>query len=149
MSLRFVDETRLLTQAKELSKTTLGKLRLWHLDRYKPHEGVAFEDRTPGDLLEEFYLTIAAEIDTLSGKRADLEADELERLLRLEEVLEPEVEDRTALRGLSAEESEEVYSTAHKTGDPMADYWEYRISRGLSVDLEIEEVPPRAEWSTG
>jgi hypothetical protein len=131
-----------------LTKTGLGRLQLWHQGRYKPYQGVAFEDRTPGDLFEEFYLEIAGEIEQLAGRRMDLSGEELERLMNLEESLEPAASDRTALKGLSEEDSLEVYGTAHKSGDPLADYWEYRLSKGLDVDLDMrpQDIPPRDEW---
>lgn len=146
MRLGFTDETRLLARARNLTKTDLGRLQLWHMGRYKSYEGVSFEDRTPGDVIEEFYLTVAAEMDQLVSRRDDLEAAELERLSDLEDILSPSVSDRTSLRGLSTEDSNEVYGMAHKTGDSLADYWEYRISKDLPVDLDLKHTPPRDEW---
>lgn len=134
----------MIKTARTLAETNEGRLRLWHHSRYKTYQGVEFEDRTLGDILEEFYTGVAVEVDQLSSHRANLSVEELERLGDLEEVLEEP--DRTSLRGLSTEESEAVYMTAHKTGDPLADYWEYRASRDLPVDLDLTEVPPRSEW---
>jgi len=114
------------------------------MGRYKPYKNVPFEDRTLGDLLDEFYSSVAMEIDSLSSQRADLTPDQLERLADLEEMMI--VDERGSLRGLSDEESLAVWSTIHKTGDPLADYWEYRSAKGLSVDLDLEDVPPRSEW---
>lgn len=146
MRLDFIDENRLLAQARGLTATGMGRLQLWHQERYKPHAGVAFEDRTPGDILAEFYMTVASEVDRLAPRRADLESAELERLLNLEDVLKPVVEERVSLRGLSPEGSAAVVGAAHTTGDPLADYWEYRLARGHDVDFGLIEAPPRAEW---
>jgi hypothetical protein len=121
----------------------LGKLQLWHQDRYKPYEGVPFEDRTTGDLLLEFYTVVAAEVEQLSSRTTELDPKELERLSELEEMLSA---DRTSLRGLDAAAADEVCSTAHRTGDPLVDYWEYQVSRGITPDLDLKEPPPRDEW---
>jgi len=129
---------------RALTKTGLGRLRLWHSEQYKPFEGVAFADRTPGSLLEEFYMGVAIEADKLSGRRLELSGDELERLQTLEEILKPE--DKKSLRSLSSEDSMSVWESPNRTGDPLADYWEYRVTRGLPVDLELSEVPPRQQW---
>jgi len=75
-------------------------------------------------------MVVAVEIDQLDARRADLEPSELERLAMLEQLLEP-----------ATDEDE-----ARKTGDPLADYWEHRISRDLPVDLDAKTAPPREEW---
>jgi hypothetical protein len=95
-------------------------------------------------LLEEFYTGVAIEIEQLKGR--ELSGAELERFSELEEILQPKTEERYSLRGLSQEESRGVWHTAQKTGDPLVDYWEYRISKDLPVDLDIKTVPPRYEW---
>lgn len=142
---RFIDESRLLGTAKRTLSTSEGKLRLWHLERYKPFEGIPFEDRTLGSLLEEFYMSIAAGIEQLSG-REDLSTDEIDHLHRLEDILDRKLGDRKALSGLSAEESEEFWKTPRSTGDPLADYWEYRLANGLPPNYDLDEPPPRSEW---
>lgn len=92
-----------------------------------------------GDLLEEFYLCVASEIDGMTGRRADLSTEDLERLSSLQDVL-------------AAPEDESEGDGWHKefrTGDPLGDYWEYRIARDLPVDLDmrVTDVPPRSEWN--
>jgi hypothetical protein len=138
----------LLRKAKALTRSGLGKLQLWHLARHKPYQGVPFEDRTPGDLLDEFYTGVAAEADALTTRRSHLTGDELDRLNTLEEILESPEDKRVSLRGLTREQSEAVWATIHKTGDDLADYWEYRIARGLPADLDIKEVPPPDQWDS-
>jgi hypothetical protein len=90
-------------------------------------------------LLEEYYLCVASEINGLQARRADLSTDELERLSELQDILEPEDDD-----ALEADEWHKEF----RTGDPLGDYWEYRIARDLPIDLEMSEtdVPPRSEW---
>jgi hypothetical protein len=90
---------------------------------------VPYDDRTHGDLLEEFYLVVAAEIDDLGSHRADLSAEDTARLARLETLLNPK--------------DGEVESG---TGDPLADYWEYRLAKDLPVNLDLNEAPPRELW---
>jgi hypothetical protein len=99
---------------------------------------IPFDERTPGDLLEEYYLCVASEINGLLARRADLSTEELERLSLLQDSLEPETD------GLPADEWHQEF----RTGDPLGDYWEYRLARDLPVDLEMSEtdVPPRSEW---
>jgi hypothetical protein len=121
-------------------------LQIWHFEKYKPQQSVAFADRTIGDLLEEYYLGVAIEVERLQQQSGDLSPDQLERLSDLEDLLRPKTLERTSLRGLSDAEKEEVLGTAHKTGDDLADYWEYRAAKGLPVDLGRMEVPPRSEW---
>lgn len=105
-------------------------MRLWHYGRHKPFTGVPFDRRTTGDLLEEFYLGVAAEIEQLDARRADLKQDETERLERLERILRPG----------------DVDEIEGGTGDPLADYWEYRIAHDLPVDLDLNVPPPRELW---
>jgi hypothetical protein len=125
----FADEKRLQEQARALLETAEGKLRFWHFHRHPPYQDVPYDQRTTGDLLEEFYLVVAAEVDKLRGRQASLDAAELTRLDRLEAVLNP-------VEGADAD----------STGDPLADYWEYRATHGLSIDLDLNEAPPRELW---
>lgn len=128
MSPGFADERRLLAQAREWLNTREGKLRLWHFSRHQPYQGVPWEQRTQGDLLEEFYLSVAADIDDLTARQTSLDASELNRLDRLESLLRP-TEDGEA-----------------DSGDLLADYWDYCIEQGLPVDLDLKEAPPRDSW---
>jgi len=130
------------------SQSGIGKLRIWHASQHKPYEGVAFDDRTPGSVLEEFYMSIAVEVDQLRNVGSNLSTTSLERLKVLENILYPDINDRRSLLGLSKEESDRVYSHARSTGDPLADYWEYREANNLSVDLDLSEAPPRSEWDS-
>jgi len=127
------------------TKTGLGQLKSWWWHRYKPFDGVKFEDRTPGDLLEEFYGAVAIELAQLQGV-AGLNTAQFERLEILEQILEPE--DRHALAGMSGSAAEEEWNTIHRTGDPLGDYWEYRIVKDLLTDDDwlLTEAPPRDEW---
>lgn len=106
-------------------------MRLWHFRRHPPWQGVPYEARTHGDLLEEFYLSVASEIDQLTDRMSDLSSDEITRLHTLERVLD-------------ADDSVDDEST----GDPLADYWEYRAEHGLSMDLDLKEAPPRELWDS-
>jgi len=67
-----------------------------------------------------------------------LEPHESLRLAQLEDVFSDEP---VYLPDLSPEESEELWFTAHRTGDPLADYWERQIARGEVPDLDLAEVP--------
>lgn len=112
------------------------------MTRYpKPYEGIRFEDRTPGDIMAEFYMVVAAELDQLRSKVSELSASEIERLAELEDVLRPTAEGRMALRGLSKAEADQVIATAHRTGDPLVDYWERQVALGRSIDLDQLSVP--------
>jgi hypothetical protein len=124
-------------------------LRLWHEGRYKTYHQIPFEDRTIGGLLEEYYTTIIAEVEKLRGQTGELDTDDLDRLSRLEEQLRPKVGDRKSLRGLSEHQSLEVWNTPFYTGDPLTDYWEYRITRDLldPEELDLLTPPPREMWS--
>ena len=124
MKPRFTDESRLKKLARETQKTKIGSLRLWHLRRYKSYEGIAYKDRTLGDLLEEFYLMLAAEANTLKNQHESLSPEDVDRLRRIESLLEDVPEH----------------------GDRLEDYWKYRFENDLEVDLDLTEVPPRSEW---
>lgn len=115
------------------------------MGRYRPYRNVLFEDRTVGGLLQEFYYVIAEELSILSGLDNPTD-DQLRRIADLEDILKPPMGDRISLVGLSGLEVEEVMTTAHKTGDPLVDYWEYRLSKDLPVDLDLKQPPPRDQW---
>jgi hypothetical protein len=125
----------------------MAALMIWHRGKHPPHKGVSWDQRTLGDLLEEYFLDAALEAKDLRARlsRDDLDPEDAQRLAQLEDVLS---DDPVSLVGLSEEESEEVWATADSTGDILTDYWEYRISQDLSVDLDmsVEDVPPRDEW---
>jgi hypothetical protein len=119
-------------------------MRLLHQEKNRPYQGVPFEQRTLGDLLEEFYLGVVMELSDLKARPpSDLSNDEEGRKARLIDILDGNVEatDRRALMDLTEEESDEVWETAHVTGDPLADYWERQIARGEEPDFELTEVP--------
>lgn len=115
------------------------------MDRYKPYENILFEDRTLGDLLEEFYYSIANDVSTLKGINNPSD-EQLRRLTDLEEILSLDPDERRSMIGLSGAQKDEILSTAHKTGDPLVDYWEYRLSKDLDIDMDLKEVPPRDQW---
>ena len=91
-----------------------------------------FEDRSYGGLWSEFYEQVAAKIYQL--RNGEMDPVSLERLGGLEKLLEPA--DKVALSALSEEESLEVWGTAHRTGDPLADKWEREIAAGHTPDLD-------------
>lgn len=105
-----------------------------------------FEDRTPGDLLEEFYFAIACEWDSLRDSVAHLSASQLDRLRSLEDILDPM--ERKALYGASASQAATEWERIRHTGDPLGDYWEYRIVKGLitQADWNLKAAPPESEW---
>jgi len=84
-----------------------------------------FDDRTPADLLLEHFLEVASSIADLRARQADLSGEEMDQLARLEKSLD-----------LAPEEG----------GDELVAYWNYRIARDLSIDLDLEHAPPRREW---
>lgn len=119
-------------------------MRLLHHEQNRPHHGVPFENRTLGDCLEEFYIGAFQEMEELRRRSPeDLSADEVNRKAVLMDIMEGNVEasKRHALFDLSESESEEVWHTPHKTGDPLADYWEEQIARGEEPDFDLTEVP--------
>jgi hypothetical protein len=113
---------------------------LWHREKHPPNKGIVWDDRTLGDLLEEYFFDIATEVRSLRSKQGELEFADLQRMGELEDLLADSPE---SLAGMSAEESDEVWETPHKTGDPLGDYWEWCISRGKDVDLDmkVEDIP--------
>lgn len=123
----------------------MGQMEIAHRAKNNPWANVPFDQRTKGDCLEEFFFEVAAELEGLEG-RDDLTADEHARRASLKDILEGNIEarDRHAVHGLDEEESEEVWGTAHKTGDPLADYWEEQIARGEDPDFDLTEVPENA-----
>lgn len=136
---RFTDVARIKRRARRIAdrKEPLAGLRIWHRDKHPPYKGVPWEDRTIGDLLEEYFLDVALEARRLR-ERSDLESADYERLATLEDLLSESPEN---LADLSPEESDDVWETAHRTGDPLADYWERQIARGEVPDLDLTEVP--------
>lgn len=134
MRTHFSDETRILKRVNALPHEGVGHLRLWHFDRHKPYQGVAFDDRTLGDLLEEFYIVALIEAEELRRQRHNLKGALQERLYALEKILDV------------GDKNNDEWETAHSTGDPLVDYWEYRATRDLPVDLDLEEAPPRERW---
>jgi hypothetical protein len=102
-------------------------------------------------VLEEYYLTVVTEVERLRDRvsKGEPETDDLDRLGRLEDELRPQAGDRVSLRGLSEHESLEVWETPHYTGDPLTDYWEYRISRDLldPEELDLKSPPRREMWN--
>lgn len=105
-----------------------------------------FEDRTPGDLLEEFYFHAATEWDALRSTVAELSVAQLDRLRSLEDILEPS--ERKVLYGASQAQAAQAWNQVRRTGDPLGDYWEYRAVHGLitAADFERKQAPPESEW---
>lgn len=116
----------------------MAGLMIWHRDKHPPHSGVSWDDRTIGDLLEEFFLDMALEATSLRKRVPDLDSMEAQRLAELDDLLSDEPQ---LLADMDAEESEDLWVTAHRTGDPLADYWERQIARGEVPDLDLTEVP--------
>lgn len=132
--------------ARDLPKTALGPLRLWHYDRYPhAHRGVPFEQRTLGGLLREYYLSVVARAELLRERVADLESEELDELSKLENILRG---DRRSLRNLTEAESLEVWAQPNYTGDPLTDYWEYRVTKDLldPEEMNLQGPPERPLW---
>lgn len=121
-------------------KIPMAGLLLWHRDKHPPHKGVPWEERTLGSLLEEYFLDISLEAQRLRDRLRDddLEAVEQSRLAELEDILSDEPSN---LSNLSSDESDGVWETAHRTGDPLCDYWERQIERGETPDFDLTEVP--------
>ena len=116
----------------------MAGLLIWHREKHQPHSGVPWEDRTTGDLLEEFFLDLALEARALRSKGPDMEPAEIQRLAELEDILSDSPE---SLANLTEDESDDLWETAHRTGDPLADYWERQIANGEVPDLDLTEVP--------
>lgn len=116
----------------------MAGLLIWHRDKHQPHRGVPWEERTVGDLLEEYFVDLAIDAQGLRSRLQDLSSAEQERLLELDDLLSDAPQ---RLQDLSAEESDDLWETAHSTGDPLADYWERQIARGEVPDLDLTEVP--------
>ena len=72
----------------------------------------------------------------LRNSFADLSGEEQHKLQVLEDILSDEGAERRNLRDLNPEESDEVWSTAHQTGDPLVDKWEREIAEGKTPDLD-------------
>jgi hypothetical protein len=91
-------------------------------------------------------LTLAIEVEALRQIGADITPQQLEKLAELEEALQPD--ERFALRGLSETQSLDVWYRPHYTGDPLADFWEYRITHDLlhPAELELKRAPVRELW---
>jgi len=116
----------------------MAGLMVWHREKHQPHKGVPWDDRTFGDLLEEYFLDIALEVRSLRKRVTELEPAEARHLVELEDMLEDEP---AYLAELSSEETDDLWETAHRTGDPLADYWERQIANGEVPDLDLTEVP--------
>jgi hypothetical protein len=139
-----VDVIEIRKRVMRLPRTLEGQMRLLHQERNSPYQGVPFNQRTLGDLLEEFYIGTAQELLELKRREAgDLSADEERRLALLTDIMEGNIDapDRRAVFDLDEDEAEEVWFTAHKTGDALADYWEKQIAAGEEPDFDLEEVP--------
>lgn len=119
----------------------MAGLMIWHREKHRPHKGVPWEARTLGDLLEEYFLDIALEARSLRDKCPDLEPGDELHLAELEDLLSDQPEN---LAGLSEADSDDVWDTAHKTGDPLADFWEWQISQDIEPDFDLTEVPEGA-----
>jgi len=145
MRIGFGDETRIKKASLAACDTGIGSLRLWHLSKYKTlYPNVLFEDRTYGDLLEEFYLGVTNEWNTLRSATDPLSRDQEDRLHDLDRVL-----------GVAASSEElqsrndKAWTTVRATGDPLGDYWEYRAAHGLitTADFDLKTPPPAKDWA--
>jgi hypothetical protein len=116
----------------------MASLMTWHREKHRPHKGVPWDDRTIGDLLEEFFVDMALEARDLRYRAPDLDGPEARRLAELEDLISDEP---AFLADLSPEETDELWEVAHRTGDPLADYWERQIARGEAPNLDLTEVP--------
>lgn len=97
-------------------------------------------------MIEEFYLESLAELEALKSQPlTDQTEDIRDRIADLEALMAGR-EDRVSWAELSEEEAEDQWSVAQATRDPLGQYWEYRIAKGLPLDLEITEAPPREDW---
>jgi hypothetical protein len=89
-------------------------------------------------VLEEFYFEAAARAYDLRQNLDELSPAEQHQLQVLEDALSEEGDEKHSLIDLSPEESEDVWLTAHKTGDPLVDKWEREIAAGGTPDLDEE-----------
>jgi hypothetical protein len=124
---------RAVRRAKGKGNSLEGTLQTWHHNRYKPWQGVRFEDRTIGDLLEEMFFDLAVMAEDMRARVDDLDPVQLEKLAGIEEAL---MEERNVLSGLSESDSVEVWETAHVTGDPLVDKWEREVASKQTPDLD-------------
>jgi hypothetical protein len=92
---------------------------------------------------------MAGDLDALraGGGADDLDPATRDRMAALENALRVDDSDEEKYRGLYPDAADGAWSTARQTGDVLADYWEYRASRGLDIDLDLKAPPPRSEWS--
>lgn len=96
-----------------------------------------FEDRTPGDLLGEYFEQCVAELAELRSK-GSLDPHETDRVATLERMLIlPDEKTAAAV----------AWESENCTGDPLVDYWEYCATHGLPVDLDLTEPPE--DWMNG
>jgi len=116
----------------------MGSLSSWYAGEHRSIQNVPFEDRALGEVLEEFYTGAAARAHELRSSFDELGPEEQRQLQALEDVLSEEGAERHSLVDLTPEQSEDVWLTAHKTGDPLCDKWEREIARGEVPDLEEE-----------
>ena len=91
-----------------------------------------------GEVLESFYSEAASRAHDLRGSFEELSPEEQHRLQVLEDILSEEGAEKHSLVDLTPEESEDVWMTAHKTGDPLCDKWEQEIADGRIPDLDEE-----------
>lgn len=89
-------------------------------------------------MLEEFYVEAASRAHDLRGNFDELGPEEQRQLQVLEDILSDEGAERHSLTDLTPEESEDVWMTPHKTGDPLVDKWEREIAEGRDPDLDEE-----------
>jgi hypothetical protein len=89
---------------------------------------------------------VVAEVEQMGADTSGMSGDELERLTELENILRPDPSERKSIRGLSEEETETLWGSPKGTGDEVVDYWQYRQSKGLPIDMDSRKVPPRSEW---
>jgi len=119
------------------AQTQRGRLHKWWANKYQNGVTLPFDERTEGDLLREYYEDAAYELERLKDQvRADGHNPDIEvKMGDLESLFSDSERD---LQGLDAAESQENWTIARKTGDPLADKWENAIARGETPDLDEE-----------
>ena len=95
----FTDAQRIRELAIARAQRERDSLYCWWRDRYQPQVAQPWEDRTPGGLLEEYYYTLAVELERARADwRREPTPESRERVQELERVLagqgEADTEDR-------------------------------------------------------
>lgn len=114
----------------------MAGLMIWHRKKHRPNEGVPWDDRTLGDLLEEYLVDRAVEAQEIRDRFPDQqESGDTDRLAVLENLL---ADDPVPM---SDEDDDDVFANMRPTGDPLIDYWQRQLARGETPDLDLTEPP--------